>query len=645
MEAIFIYLLKSSGLIALFFIAYYFLLRKETFFDSNRWFLLSGLTTSLLLPLFFIKKVVYVERPKYTMDDLMAFSNQNPVTINTVSAVEAFDWMQFIWVSYVIIASILLLKIVFSFVSLYRMLFQQQIIKKEQFKLINLNQNIAPFSFFNYIVINSNLYTNDELQSILLHEKIHSQEKHSIDILITKIFCILFWFNPFVWLYKKAITQNLEYIADQKAMQQLEDKKSYQRALLKVVSNQNCLSITNNFYQSLIKKRIVMLNKNQSHKRNSLKYALILPALIGFVFLFQIKTIAQEKIVIGSYNGNPINEIKVKIDKNSSEETLKQEAKRLKEEHDITLKCSKVKRNPIGEITEIKVEYKDKNGNKGVTHLKGDQPIEPFVFFKSDNSLLGFTKAKPNSVMSKNGAVIINGDVKNHKGLSELDSLKDIDFAYGTILDDDLILENDNAIIVNMGNHPKIVVNGKIISDNKEIEKALAEVNDKNNGFSYSYNSEEDGNNITINGKKLSEHTSNLIKDARVLVNKLSPEEKEEIKKHLAQAKIELSKSRDEIAKSKVEIEKSRQEISNSKIELDKSRDEIAKSRENIAKSREEIIKSRAEVRESIRNASASHSDKTKNEMEKVKAEIQKVKEEMLKVKEELAKEKAKQKH
>ena len=92
--------------------------------------------------------------------------------------------------------------------------------------------------------------------------------------------------------------QNLEYIADQKASQLIDDKKVYQKALLKVVTHQNCLSITNHFYQSLIKKRIVMLNKNQSHKRNSWKYALILPALVAFILLFQIKVIAQEREIV-----------------------------------------------------------------------------------------------------------------------------------------------------------------------------------------------------------------------------------------------------------------------------------------------------------------------------------------------------------
>ena len=211
MESVFIYLIKSSGIIAVFYLGYHFLVRKETFFNSNRWFLLSGLVTSLLLPLFFIKKIILVEKPKPSMEDLVAYSQHASKTIQDVPIIEAFDWMQLIWVSYIIIACALLIKIVFNFTSLYRMLYQQQIIRKEQFKLVNLNENIAPFSFFNYIIYNSDLYTNDELQSILLHEKIHSQEKHSVDILVAKLFSIVFWFNPFVWLYKKAITQNLWY--------------------------------------------------------------------------------------------------------------------------------------------------------------------------------------------------------------------------------------------------------------------------------------------------------------------------------------------------------------------------------------------------------------------------------------------------
>jgi hypothetical protein len=627
METIFIYLLKSSGLLALFFLAYYFLLRKETFFDGNRWFLLSGLITSLLLPLFFIKKVIYIERPKYTMDDLIAFSNQHPVVQNNVSAVEAFDWMQFIWVSYGIIALVLLFKIVFSFVSLYRMLFQQQIIKKEKFKLINLNQNIAPFSFFNYIVLNANLYSNEELQSILLHEKIHSQEKHSIDVLVAKLFCIIFWFNPFIWLYKKAITQNLEYIADQKAMQQLEDKKSYQRALLKVVTHQNCLSITNNFYQSLIKKRIVMLNKNQSQKRNTLKYALIIPALIGFVFLFQVKTIAQEKESVTVY-ASPIEEIKVRIDKNSTEEKLKQESKRLKDEQGIILKYSKIKRNAKGEITEIKVDYKDKNGNKGTSHIKGNEPIEPLVFFKNDTGLLGFTKPKNRAIISNNGISILNGNQLHLNGLShiKMDTITSDDIAFGYALDGDLVLNENKSVVIKGGDNPKVIVNGKVLSSS-DMHKTLSELGDEI-GFSYSYSSDdEDGESIIINGKPLSEYTNGAIKEAKVVIGKWNSEEKAKVKKEIERSKAEIAKSREEMAKSKIEIAK--------------SKEEIAKSRNEAAKSREEIIKSKAVIRESLRNSASAQADR-KSELEEIRKEIEQLRAEMAKAKEELAKERAK---
>ena len=409
METIFIYLLKSSGLIAMFYLAYHFLLRKETFFDSNRWFLLSGLITSLLLPLYFIKKVVYVERPKYTMEDLIAFSNQNPVSIKEVSAVEAFDWMQFIGFGYIIIVCAFGLKIIFNLVSLFLIIKKNEITKKESFKLINLNKNIAPFSFFNYIAYNADLYSKEELQRILQHEKIHSREIHSIDVLLIRLFCAVFWFNPFIWVYKKAILQNLEYIADNKATKHLKDKKDYQITLLKVVANQNCLSITNNFNQSLIKNRIVMLNKNQSNKRNSWKYAVVLPSLICFIFLFQVKVVAQDKFIelkdettivseakeateiaqketgqIGFFQKSDLKskEVSYVFDKISTDAELKNDAQTLKREHNIDLTFSKVKRNSKGEIIAIKISYDDNKGNKGTTEQIRDIPIRA-IFFRA----------------------------------------------------------------------------------------------------------------------------------------------------------------------------------------------------------------------------------------------------------------------
>lgn len=382
MEQFFIYLIKSSGLLAMFYLAYQFLIQKETFFDTNRWFLLSGLFASLLLPLVTIKKIVYIEIPKATVDNLMVYSQPRNSISKEIPTVEAFHWIDYVWIIYTVIAIVLIAKVVISIVSLYKMLKEQQIVVKDNIKLIDLNKNIAPFSFFKYIVFNSNLYNKEELNSILLHEEIHCKEKHTIDLLIARLFCVLFWFNPFMWLYKKAIIQNLEYIADRKAMLQIVDKKEYQRALLKVVTHQNSISITNQFYQSLIKKRIVMLNKNQSQKRNSLKYALVLPALVGFVMLFQIQTIAQEKkttqkTISETHEGKAIT-----FDAKETDKSLKSLKNVFKNEK-ITTDISKIKRNANGEITGIHITMKAEDGNKKEFRLSQSTPIETIFLYSN----------------------------------------------------------------------------------------------------------------------------------------------------------------------------------------------------------------------------------------------------------------------
>ncbi|QBZ98670.1 M56 family metallopeptidase [Flavobacterium sangjuense] len=608
MESVFIYLLKSSGLIAVFYLAYHFLVRKETFFNSNRWFLLSGLFTSLLLPLFVIKKIILVEKPKLTMEDLVAYSQQSTRTIQDVPVVEAFDWMQLIWVSYVIIACALVIKIVFNFTSLYRMLYQQQVIKKEKFKLVNLNENIAPFSFFNYIVYNSDLYSNDELQSILLHEKIHSQEKHSLDVLVAKLFCIVFWFNPFVWLYKKAITQNLEYIADQKAIEQLEDKKSYQRALLKVVSHQSCLSITNNFYQSLIKKRIVMLNKNQSHKRNSWKYALIIPALIGFVFLFQIKTIAQEKEA--QTFGRKVQsdkQVGVTIDKNSTDAQMKDDAERLKKEHGITLKCSKVKRNSAGEITGIKVEYKDKEGNKGVSQVDGKEPIKPIKFYKY-NSSIGFGSPKQVRVFTNN---------RDEDRVIELaiDDSTDVTSNFDFNFDFDIETpeapeapespeaadapslpkhfwndaDSETKIIVKKdGAKPLVILNGKVIEGDESVisKKELDEL------INSSGKSGDSDAQIIINGKDVMKIRTDAMANAKMQMKRLKPMMKRQmelVRSEKGRARAEMDKARSEIDASKPEMEKAKAEMLLAKEEMLKAKAEMDAAKIELEKARAEL--------------------------------------------------------
>ena len=291
MESFYLYLLKSSGLITLFYLAYYFMLRKETFFTSNRWFLLLGLFTAVLLPLVVLTKIIWVEPTPVNYD-------WSSLPINTIADEDHTEGYIYLGLAviYCIGTLYLLTKFGFDFYSLQKVLRGKTVKRQAYFKFIDIQDNLAPFSFFNTIVYNSSLYSTTELENILEHEKVHSEQNHTVDVLISRLFCIVFWFNPFIWFYKKAIVQNLEYIADDEATKKISDKKAYQFTLLKITTHENCVAITNHFYQSLIKKRIVMLNKNQSKKSNSWKYTLILPVLVAFVSLFQIEVIAQEKV-------------------------------------------------------------------------------------------------------------------------------------------------------------------------------------------------------------------------------------------------------------------------------------------------------------------------------------------------------------
>ncbi len=424
MEILYIYLIKSSGLFLLFFLAYHFMLRKETFFISNRWFLLFGLLTSALLPLLVFTKVIWVEPTPINID----WSNI-PVT----ATVEEDHTKEYIYLTLVIAYCLgiigLLAKFGFDFYSL-RGVFKGKVVRKQaDFKFIDVEENLAPFSFYNIIVYNSALYSSAELESIIEHEKVHSKQHHTTDVLISRLFCIVFWFNPVVWLYKKAILQNLEFIADREASKKISDKKAYQITLLKITTQKNCIAITNHFYQSLIKKRIVMLNKNQSNKRNSWKYFSVVPMLIAFMFLFQIKVIAQEKE--NEFNiTNGAMKVELHVTSNSTEKELNAEKEFFKKEFDLEMSFSKIKTNKSNEIIAIKVELKDKQGVIKINQISGQTPIKPFDIFaeiETDNTLnFGFSNSRNKE--SKDYSNIKNAksgiDIKKEKTFYTVDNFK-----------------------------------------------------------------------------------------------------------------------------------------------------------------------------------------------------------------------------
>jgi beta-lactamase regulating signal transducer with metallopeptidase domain len=439
MESILLYFIKSGALLVMFLSAYSFFLRKETFFKSNRWFLLFGLVISVLLPVVTFKKTIWVEPTTIVQNMSDLASEASPVSTHNLnnaatesivtSGVEKsieIDWFWVIASIYTIGILALLVKFALDFYALKKVLKGQKIHQQEDYKFVNVKENIAPFSYFNYIVYNPALYNQVELENILEHEKVHCSQNHTIDVLIARVFCIAFWWNPFVWLYKKAIVQNLEFIADSNAFKNISDKKAYQFTLLKITTHDSCVAISNHFYQSLIKKRIVMLNKNQSNRWNSWKYAIIVPALVLFMWQFQTKVVAQEKArnVFITPDGNTVSAttkeiIEMSWNKDTSDEEFENDAKAMKREG-VVMKFSKIKRNKKGEIIALKISYKDNLGNEQVKQLSSSTPIEPIVFIReldqNGNGKVGFQENINYSVGSsmQNGndsiSVIKNGE-------------------------------------------------------------------------------------------------------------------------------------------------------------------------------------------------------------------------------------------
>jgi len=624
MEPLLLYIVKSGGLLAGFFLFYHFLLRKDTFFNLNRWFLLGGLVISTLLPLCTIYREITIPKTIVAPEPLVApqvyktvpvaeVASEAPVVLpspvvpTSPEVVEVseppFDWGNLMLYVYLSVGALLFAHVFLTLFSLYRLLRRRHIRRHQDYALVDVEEDIAPFSFFRYIVMNSSLYNEQEFHSILSHERVHSREHHSLDVLVTRLFCIIFWFNPIIWLYRKAIAQNLEYIADRRAVSAVEDRRAYQFALLRVAGNHRNLSLTNPFYQSLIKKRIVMLNKRESNKKNLWKYALILPLLLGFLASFQVKLIAREvPSLLMEQVGEPLTLV---IDKNTSDAEIKEKTESIRKEHGITVKVSKVKRNSEGEIVGIKVEYKDKKGHKGVSQVSGDEPIHPIFFYKDDERI-GFREGR--------GPMFIHADrINGH----------DFQFAFGDGPEapeapeapEDMelpeppeapeapmgdwgdVFEHNFVFADSTGDDPVIIINGKRI-DPKNLKDEIADLDPKikariklvESGDAFQIQSDDNGGDDVV----------------IVQADKIRGKALAEARKQIKRTKIELERQRPRMDQMRKEMDEARERM------MEDRGDQLAKEREEMQRAKEEMLKAKDEM------------EKAKAELEKARAALKK---------------------
>lgn len=287
MPATFVLLLKINAALLLFCAGYYLVLRKLTFYTLNRAYLVTAILFASIYP--WINFSAFVQRHEELARPIeqIAINWQAPTQI-IPQPQHVIDYWYWLGIVFWLGAAVLLTRLVMQLFSLQRLYKTSRTGYINGYPVRIMDQDTAPFSFWRSIYINPQKHQPAELEAILQHEQIHVNQWHTADILLAELSSIFYWFNPGVWLIKKAVRENIEFITDQKILKNGIDSKTYQYSLVNVSFNNTQPGIVNHFNISTLKKRIIMMNAKRSSKLNLTRYAVVVPAVMALLLVFSI---------------------------------------------------------------------------------------------------------------------------------------------------------------------------------------------------------------------------------------------------------------------------------------------------------------------------------------------------------------------
>lgn len=282
----FSYLIKINIAITIFYLIYRICYRSHTFFSLRRYSLLSMLGLSVIYPFldfstWFIQNKSVTEAATVYAQYLPEFTVSQPET----SISSAFSLIDYAWCGYMLIVVFFLLRLIIRTLQIIWIKRQAPQTNIENYPVSKLYTQTTPYSFFNWIFMNPDMHNTIETHEIMTHELVHVRQKHSIDIIFSEIICAFCWFNPMIWMLKKEIHQNLEFIVDHEVVKTGIDIKSYQYHLLRLAYHPSQTTIANQFNVSPLKARIIMLNSKQSPKLKLTTYMLMIPLVLLFIFV------------------------------------------------------------------------------------------------------------------------------------------------------------------------------------------------------------------------------------------------------------------------------------------------------------------------------------------------------------------------
>ena len=294
------YLLKANIVLIALYGFYFLCFRRDTFFVHIRWYLMITIVSAVTFPLTDISawltgSQAALEAAQYIPDIEAVYQYvlaQSQIVLSYPPQIEYADepvvvarmvpfGVILLW-CWLPVAIFMIVKRLFQLVCIARLWRRYPRQRHVNSAIVAVDRNIQPFSFFSRIFLNPALYSQDELDEILVHEQVHCRKRHTIDILLAEALVCFCWFNPAAWLLRRDLKQNLEFYTDRITLRSGFNRKHYQYSLLRVSGN--AFQIVNHFhfshfYFNHLKKRIIMLNKKESPRIAAVKYLLVIPAL------------------------------------------------------------------------------------------------------------------------------------------------------------------------------------------------------------------------------------------------------------------------------------------------------------------------------------------------------------------------------
>ncbi|MFH6767786.1 M56 family metallopeptidase [Gaetbulibacter aquiaggeris] len=297
-----IYILKSGLCLAVFYGFYKLLLEKESFHNFKRFYLIASLVLAFVIPL-----ITFTEYREIIPQEAPLFSTEIPQ--NTITKTTLAAYLPIVlWSIYGLGVFLFGFKFLKNLLELVIKIKRNPKFKNESLINVLLQDLVIPHTFFSYIFLNKQKFESHQIPiEVLLHEETHAKQKHSIDVVFIEIFQILFWFNPFIYLIKRSIKLNHEFLADQSVLNKGVIPSKYQQILLAFSSNASETQLANAINYSSIKKRFTIMKTQTSKQSLWIKSFILLPLLVILTFSFSNKQIVthQQKatlIEITEYN-------------------------------------------------------------------------------------------------------------------------------------------------------------------------------------------------------------------------------------------------------------------------------------------------------------------------------------------------------